>query len=308
MIRLLCSLVLSLALCTPAIAAESNALRDYWQAELAKAETGIKAGGFPGKVLAAYRTKVQALDSLGRSQEALDVLDAKLKGGMEPDERMPFLVTRAVVLGSLGRVDEARRQLAEVDSALLDNPLSALDVEFQKRHVEIGLSMRVRDFAGAHRQSAELFTTLTAQSKQFGDLFGADLFDVVDQGYHFVLQQAALRKDRAVLGERFAPLQRDAETLARKYVKKGVYLALLDMYAGKLNDKQIAAIEPLCTQQETAGEALNCQAEVSYFAGVWNLESGNKAAAKSWFKHGLDLEAYGTSEWAWLKQEYAALQ
>ncbi|WP_459203528.1 hypothetical protein ACQVRV_08965 [Ralstonia pseudosolanacearum] len=284
--RIIAAAVLALA-ALPALAVENDLLADHEQ-RLASAQAEGSAAKSNADKARALRRQAAELDSLGKSAEALSVIDEALKLA-GPGQDKDFVATKAGILFSLNDPQGALALLAPQ----LDATRKFAERAGAERRMS-ALGFFTEGFITAtfaHIQLEHWREAIATLADAEAPLEGPSFYAYRSLVYRYIMGRA---KDAALANPQL-------EKMAAYYAQndKGHYGALLRLWQGEDTRQELAALiagMPGQEQQEASGEVL------FYSAAYAKFIKGDAEAARTMLGSLNRVAPYGSIEWIYGKR------
>jgi tetratricopeptide (TPR) repeat protein len=263
----------------------ANPLKQLHESALLSASQQLASALTPDARRQALQLEVAALNSLGRSEEALQKLDAA-EAGLAAPQRSADL--RAKVLLPLGRCDEAMPQLQ-----------AAIDAKDAAARQLMGAAYQPGGLVFMAAEELLAQTYCLAAQRRHDDAVASlsRVSDPMDPSllHYRAAWYVALRKLGAAPR---ASLDAAAEQLPRNAGNHDLSLAVA---SGRMEVKH--ALEELRRRRPSPVDAQDAQAEILFFAAV----AANSPEARAALLDQLDaLSAFGSTEWVMSKLLFPA--
>lgn len=271
----------------PAISAE-NYLQSAHEQRLQAARAEASAATSPSDMAEALRAQAAELDSLGKSTEALTLIDQAFKL-VAPKQDRRLVATKAGILFSL---NEPKAALDLLEPELAAVRKSAENPDPVRRMV--GLSAFTEGFVTAtfaHLQLGQWQEAIVTLSDAEAPLEGPGFYAYRSLAYRYIMARA----NNSSLGN--ARLEKSAAAYAQK--DKSHYGALLRMWQGEDSASDIASVISKLSGQEQQ----EARVEADFYMGAYaKFVKGDDAKARQMLDAMNQLAPYGSIEWIYGKR------
>ncbi|MET2530884.1 hypothetical protein ACI2S3_06485 [Ralstonia nicotianae] len=284
--RAIVAVALSFAV-VPALAVENFLLAAHEQ-RLAEAQSNVSVAKTDSDRAYALRQQAAELDSLGKSTEALAVIDQALKL-VEPARNKDFIATKAGILFSM---NDPQGALVLLTPNLEDTR------KFAQSQVGSGRTSALSTFTEgfitatfAHIQLEQWRDAIATLADAEAMLEGPSFYAYRSLVYRYIMGRA---RDASLANARL-----EKSTAYYTQNDKSHYGALLRLWQGEDTSKEVAALIWRMSgqeQQEACGEAL------FYTAAYVKFVKGDAASARFMLDHLNRVAPYGSIEWIYGKR------